>query len=509
MNDRIANLRRFLVYLLVWGPIFFSAQRGGIAAAGAQEPPEHERIHESVIAGAWYPGSAEALRQQVKGFLDGVPDISFPGHLTTLVSPHAGYPFSGQVAAYSYKLLEKQKFTTVIIIGPSHFVRFSGVAVYDRGGFRTPLGVVPLDHELISALEKREPRIRFVPGAHTREHSIEMQLPFLQTIMPGFKLVPLLIGEQDLATCQWLARAISAAIKDKSVLVVASSDLSHFRSYDEARRLDRVVMDKVSAFDPKGLSESLEKGECAACGGGAIVTAMLVAKDLGATYAKVLHAANSGDVTGDRDRVVGYIAAALGIVKEIPSGDKADAPTAAMDMGLSSADKALLLRIARETIEARCRGEKRPELGTTSPRLKEGGGAFVTLRRKGELRGCIGRISAHEPLVRTVAEMAEAAAFNDPRFGPVGPDELKDLKIEISVLTPLKKIDRPEAIRVGTHGIYIRNGWRSGLLLPQVATEFGWDRTTFLEHTCRKAGLPKDAWKDKSSQIYIFSAEVF
>ncbi len=231
--------------------------------------------------------------------------------MTALISPHAGYVYSGQVAAHAYKLLEKQKFSTVIVLAPSHQARFTGVSVYDRGGFRTPLGVVPLDQDLISALEKRDKRIRFIPEAHAKEHALEIQLPFLQVVMPGFKLVPLVMGEQDLETCRWLAEAIADCIKDKPVLLVASSDLSHFHSSDEAKRLDQVVLDRVAAFDPEGLLRSLESGKCEACGGGPMVATMLAARRLGATKSRVLNSANSGDVTGDRSRVVGYMAAAL------------------------------------------------------------------------------------------------------------------------------------------------------------------------------------------------------
>jgi AmmeMemoRadiSam system protein B/AmmeMemoRadiSam system protein A len=508
-SHRIASLRRFLVCLLVLVPALFPGRWTRIAAAVDHKPDKQQVIHESVIAGAWYPGSADELRQTVRDFLSRVPEVSFPGKPTTLISPHAGYPYAGQVAAYAYKLLEKQKFSTVIIIGPSHYASFSGVAVYDRGGFRTPLGVVPLDNDLISALEKRDPRIRFVDGAHTREHSLEMQLPFLQVVLPGFKLVPLLMGEQDYATCSWLARAIAESIKGKSVLVVASSDLSHFHTSDKARLLDKVVEERVGAFDPKGLSEDLADGKCSACGGGPIVTAMLVARLEGANYARVLHYADSGDVTGDHGRVVGYMAAALGVSREKQADAKVESSQVGVDLGLSASDKALLHKIARETIEARCRGERPPRFDVASPKLKEARGAFVTLRKHGELRGCIGHITGDLPLAETIAQMADAAAFHDPRFRPVGVDELKDLEIEISVLTPLHKISNPEEIRVGTHGVIIRNDGRSGLLLPEVATEYGWDRTSFLEHTCLKAGLPRDAWKDKDSEIYIFSADVF
>ncbi|NWF92876.1 MAG: AmmeMemoRadiSam system protein A [Syntrophaceae bacterium] len=180
-----------------------------------------------------------------------------------------------------------------------------------------------------------------------------------------------------------------------------------------------------------------------------------------------------------------------------------------VDLGLSEEEKKTLHHIAKTVIENMARGRPVPEFSVNAPTLKENRGAFVSIHKKGQLRGCIGYIEGRGPLYKTVEEMAEAAAFRDPRFPPVTEKELKDLNIEISVLTPLRKISDINEIEVGKHGIYIKKGWYSGLLLPQVATENGWDRQTFLEHTCLKAGLPPNAWKDRTTEIYIFSADIF
>jgi MEMO1 family protein len=478
-------------------------------AAAADAGSSAEKVRESVLAGSWYPAPPEELRKTIEGFLSRVPSTDMPGRLSAIISPHAGYAYSGQVAAYAYKLLEKQRFASVIVIAPSHHARFSGVSVYDQGGFRTPLGVVPLDKDLIAALEKRDRRIRFLPEAHSREHALEIQLPFLQVVMPGFKLVPLVMGEQDLETCQWLAEAIGDCVKNESVLVVASSDLSHFHSYEEARRLDQIILDKVAALDPEGLIRDLNSGECEACGGGPMAATMMAARRLGANKGRVLHAASSGDVTGDRTRVVGYMAAAFWAESAGGMDARSQGSKVGVDLGLSAEDKALLRRIARETIEARLLSKKAPDLDALPASLKENRGAFVTLNRHGQLRGCIGRLAADRPIGEVVSEMALAAAFQDPRFRPLSSEELKDLEIEISVLTPFKRITGTDEIQVGKHGILMRKAGFSGLLLPQVATDHGWDRTTFLEQTCQKAGLPRDAWKDKNTEIYVFSADVF
>lgn len=481
-------------------------------AYGGADPKAAEKIREPVIAGTWYPDSPAELRQEVRDFLDQAPAVEAPGSLGALIVPHAGHMFSGRIAARAYKILEKQKFDTVVIIAPSHHVRFPGVSLYDLGGFKTPLGVASLDKELISALEKRDPRIRCVEEAHAKEHAIEIQLPFLQVAMPDFKLVPLVMGEQDLSTCKWLAEAIADCTRGKSVLIVASSDLSHFHSYETAIAMDKIVQEKVTAMDPGGLSDSLSSGECEACGGGPIVTAIMAAKLRGPAVGRVLYYANSGDVTGEKNGirgVVGYMAAAVWTVPDSKTPSNAAPPKPGVDLGLTPEEKALLHKIAWEKIEARCKGRKSPDPQASSQALKELRGAFVTLYKGGELRGCIGYIVPVRPLAEAVAEMAEAAAFRDPRFTPLEADEMKDLKIEISVLTPFSKIDNVEEIQVGKHGIYLKRGMRSGLLLPQVATENGWDRLTFLQYTCRKAGLPADAWKDKEMEIYVFSADIF
>ncbi len=485
-----------------------------LTAAGAAM--ESGQVQESVIAGSWYPSSASALREQLEGFFEKVPVREAGGRPVALIVPHAGYAYSGQVAAHAYKLLQKHKFDSIVIIAPSHHARFSGVSVYDLGGFKTPLGVVPLDDALIKALIHREKRIRSLPEAHAKEHSLEIQLPFLQLMVPGFRLVPLVMGQQDMETCRWLSETLWEVCHGKSVLVVASSDLSHYHPYDEAKRLDERVIDAIKTLDAEGLHDRLAKGDCEACGGGPLVTAMLYARKVGVKRGEVLNYANSGDVTGTRNDprgVVGYVSAALWTAaqKSPESSTKigTEPKKVGVDLGLTHTEKALLHKVARESIEARCRGADPPSFTVDSMKLKEPRGAFVTLHKHGKLRGCIGHIMASRPLVQTVMETAVAAAFEDPRFPPLDPGELKDIEVEISVLTPLERVRNPEEIRVGIHGIVLKKGNRSGLLLPQVATEQGWDRTSFLENCCLKAGLLRDAWRDADTEIYIFSADVF
>ncbi len=240
-----------------------------------------------------------------------------------VISPHAGYVYSGQVAAYSFKAVQGQKFDSIIVIGPSHYMAFSGVATYDCAGFRTPLGVIPLDNELIAALMKREPRITNLPDAFQQEHSLEAELPFLQVALPGFKLVPLIMGNPDIGTCRWLAEAIAECAKGKSTLIVASSDLSHYHSYDVAVEMDRLLLQKVGAMDTEGVWECLQNRKCEACGRGPIIAAMLAAGKLGADRCDILKYANSGDVTGEKMSprgVVGYGAACFEIFNQTGTG---------------------------------------------------------------------------------------------------------------------------------------------------------------------------------------------
>jgi MEMO1 family protein len=470
----------------------------------------HEKIRESAIAGSWYPDHPETLKKQIGKYLEQVPPTTLGGTLVGLIAPHAGYLYSGAVAAHAYQSLREQPFDRVLIVAPSHRSHFPGASIYRFGGYRTPLGIVPLDHDLIASLCRDSSLFSYVASAETQEHSLEIQLPFLQVVLPAFMLTPILMGDQSLEACRRLAEAIVRACENRRVLLVASSDLSHFHSYQEAKRLDQVVIDQVSAFDPTGLAAALTKGTCEACGGGPMIAVMLAAQKLGANKARVLQCSNSGDVTGDTQGVVGYLAAAFldnpGKAGRKPSSNR---QASGVDLGLSAEDKRALRQIALQAIRSKCLKQPMPDIPVSSPKLKEPRGAFVCLHSGGDLRGCIGLIEGFGPLFRTVKEMAVQAAFADPRFSPLNPDELPELDLEISVLTPLVRIQDPGLIEIGKHGLLIRKKSHSGLLLPQVATEHGWDRHQFLEWTCRKASLPPKAWQDPDVEIFVFSADIF
>jgi len=454
----------------------------------------------SIHAGTWYPGTDSALKSKIVSYL-GSATGKVDGEVLALVAPHAGYVYSGPVAAFAYKVVQGRDYDDVIVIGPSHYHGFSGVSIDTMAGRGTPLGRVDFDLSLARKLMKADKMIRYEPAAHEAEHSTEIQIPFLQTVLKKFQVLEIVMGSQDYHTCQKLSEAIAGAVQGRKILIVASSDLSHYHDQAKAESLDNRVVEAVSDFNPELLHKRLSEDSCEACGGGPIVTALLLARKMGATRAQPLAQATSGNITGDYSQVVGYLAAVL--YREEKS------KKVGVDLGLSEKEKAKLKSIAREAIEAAVKGKDAAPVKDLTDKLKEHYGIFVTIKKHGDLRGCIGRIIGNQPVYISCQQMARAAALEDPRFDPVTLSELAELEIEISVLTPLEPVRDFKDIVVGRDGLLISKGYASGLLLPQVATEYGWNVTEFLEQTCHKAGLPANAYQAKDAEIYKFSAEVF
>lgn len=461
----------------------------------------------------WYDADPAQLRATVENYLRHAkvsPDI---GDVIGLIAPHAGYRYSGPVAAYSYRQIQGKKYDTVIVIAPNHRdPRLTYSSVMTEGGYSTPLGVVKVDTETARAIagfdssdnvmDSTVGHLPMILGE--AEHSLEIQLPFLQVVLGDFTLVPIIMGDQTARSCKVLAEAIVAAAKNKKVLMVGSTDLSHFYTADQADKLDGVIREHVAAFDVEGLMRDVSAKKCQACGAAPMAVVMMASARLGADTANVLQMANSGDVTGDDSSVVGYMAAVL----TAKGGGEAQKKEVGVNLGLSDEEKKILKDVVQKTLDSVVNGSPIPSFPVPSGKLGEKWGAFVTLNKNGRLRGCIGYIVGTQPLITTVAQMTRAAALEDPRFSPVKPPELKDIEFEISVLTPIREIKDVSEIVVGRDGIIITRGYSRGLLLPQVATEYGWDRDTFLEQTCYKAGLPGDAWKQSGTKIEIFSAEI-
>jgi MEMO1 family protein len=271
-------------------------------------------IRHAAVAGTWYPGSAPELAAAVDRHLaraDG-DDVVLVGDLVAIISPHAGLMYSGPVAAHAYRLLRGRTFDVAVLVGPSHFVGFDGVAVVPSGGFETPLGVAPIDAGCAADLRAATTIVREHPSAHAREHSLEMQLPFLQRVAPHAAIVPLVMGYQTADTAQSLAEALAAVFAGRRALLVASTDLSHYHDRAAASRLDSTVIDCVSRFDTDALQHALNVQPEHACGGGPTIAVMRAAALLGARQSAVLDYADSGDVSGDQSAVVGYLAAAFG-----------------------------------------------------------------------------------------------------------------------------------------------------------------------------------------------------
>jgi AmmeMemoRadiSam system protein B/AmmeMemoRadiSam system protein A len=449
---------------------------------------------------------------------------------TAIISPHAGYIYSGGIAAKGYKILEGETYSTVIVISPSHAVAFNGVSAFSGKAYSTPFGEVPIDEKLTDEIASHSDLIKVSNTGHEvggfrSEHALEVQLPFLQTALGKFELVALMMGEQRYEVCEVLGNAMGQALAGRDdVLIVASTDLSHFHTSDRAKKMDSVVIDDVKSLNYKGLADDLESRKTEACGGGPIIAAMIASEKLGGRGVEITGYGDSGDVTGDHSNVVGYLSAVIYKAGEEKvydldasqnesqnSGGNEihDNPASGVEFGLSAENKKTLLKLARESINSAFEEKDPPYPAEISGALGEKLGAFVTLNRDNRLRGCIGTFHADEPLYKIVARMARQAAFSDPRFPPVEKEEMGIIEIEISVLTPMKRTEDPESVEVGRDGLYMIKGFRSGVLLPQVPVEYGWDRLRFLEQTCMKAGLNPQAWKDEDTEIYTFQAEIF
>jgi AmmeMemoRadiSam system protein B/AmmeMemoRadiSam system protein A len=446
-----------------------------------------ETAKDPAAAGTFYPADKKSLQESVEGFLSKAERVPTNGRLLAIVSPHAGYIYSGQVASYGYKQIQGSGIKKVILIGPSHHSGFNGASVYTKGSFRTPLGEVKINERIAESLLSGTADVKFYPGAFEKEHSLEVQLPFLQTVLDDFTIVPILIGTPSRQTFEYLISKLTETLDD-TTLLIASTDLSHYHDYQTAKEMDSKVIAAVERLSASDTWELLRTGKAELCGGFPVIIVMETARRSGANLGVVFKYANSGDVTGEKDKVVGY--ASIGLYKS----------------PYTKNEKREMLALARKAITEYVTNGKTLETEIKNPKFRTDGAVFVTIKERGSLRGCIGHIQAVMPLYQSIIKNAVAACSSDPRFPSMKSEELKDMDIEISILSPFVPLKDVKDIQVGKHGLYIMKGMQSGLLLPQVATEFGWDRDDFLEHLCVKAGLPKDAWKD--AELYTFTAEI-
>jgi AmmeMemoRadiSam system protein B/AmmeMemoRadiSam system protein A len=492
--------------------IFLTLAAAGLCDTGLKGSDMKQSIRKPAVAGQFYTSDPVALRREIETFIKEAETPAVSGDLLAIISPHAGYIYSGHVAASGYALLKEGQFETVVVISPCHVEYFRFASIYDGDAYETPLGLVEVDKELSKEIASLSDFVRIGPDGHGTgpqgrgEHSLEVQIPFLQVALGNFKIVPIVMGDQSTDVVDGLGEALAGALAGRNILIVASTDLSHFHDDGTARKLDGEFIKNLEAFDAAGLKKSIASGTTEACGGGPSAAAMIASASLGGNRCTVLKYANSGDISGDRGNVVGYVSAVI-------TGDRA-AGESCIQSGSIGEDvdretRLFLLRYARSVIRKTLDMETDEPERPGSPILGEKRGGFVTLKKDGRLRGCIGYIDAVKPLYETVGEMAYSAAFSDYRFTPVTREEVDDLSIEISVLSPVRVTEDPTEIEVGRHGIIISAVGKRGLLLPQVAVEYGWDRETFLDQTCVKAGLPRGAWKKSGTTIEIFSAEIF
>jgi len=482
MNLKI-NLPATLIFLFLLSGVSFSSS-----------------IKEPEFAGQFYPAGKTDLRVMIDNLLEKAAPKTVSGDTFVLISPHAGYGYSGQTAAFGYKLIKGRPYKTVIVLGAGHHKPFNGAVFHPRGSFMTPLGRVDIDEEFIKRISGKDPDFFSDEAVFAGEHSVEVQLPFLQKALHGFSIVPVIVGDCTLDACKKIALLLKQAIGErKDVLVVASTDLYHGYDPDEAAKTDALTLDLIKKMDYEGLYYALRDEKAQACGGFAAVIALILSKETGYDKVELLNHTNSGILTGKNIKgewIVGY--ASIAILKPEEK------------VMLNDQQRKRLLKIARDSIATYLKTGRKLEVNEGDPVLAQEMGAFVTLNKDGQLKGCIGSLTATQPLYLTVRDMAIEAAVDDPRFSPLKQEELDEVEIEISALSPLQRVDSADKIALGKDGVVVRKGYHSGVFLPQVATETGWSKDEFLNNLCeQKAGLAPSAWKDKETELYIFGAEVF
>jgi len=461
------------------------------------------------VSGQFYPSDKVQLIQMLESFFSNnqLVNSSMP---LAIVVPHAGYVFSGEVAASAFKQINREKqFKHIFVIGSSHTTYFNGASVYTQGDFITPLGNIPVD-TLAAWLKNNYKVFNNNSEPHISEHSLEVQLPFLQYwLKKPFSIVPIIIGGESEETCRKMGEAIGSFFSEENLFII-STDFSHYPDYTNAKISDTTITGAVASNSVESFLKTKKylenKGTpglvTAMCGWTSVLTLLNITEKMPGIEYHVIKYKNSGDSKyGDKEKVVGYCA------MEVTKKQKSNSDNA---FNLSDDEKEKLLKIARNTLNDYIIKGVIPKIDENafSANLLVQAGAFVTLNKKGNLRGCIGDFQAGKPLYQTVQSMTIAASTEDYRFDKVIPDELDKIEIEISVLTPMHKIESIDEIVLGKHGVYIKKGNKAGTFLPQVATETGWSKEEFLGHCSQdKAFIGWDGWK--TADIYIYEALVF
>jgi len=463
-----------------------------------------QNLHASrptAVAGSFYSNNKEILSQQVKTFLEDAK--VFPSaNVNAIIVPHAGYVFSADTASVAYKTLNK-KYKNVFLIGSSHHINVNGISIYNKGNYNTPLGDVKVNQEIVSKLIKASKFISYHKDAHTKEHTLEVQLPFLQTLYgDDLNIVPIIVASSNFETLQAMAHLLQPYFNDENLFVI-STDLSHYPSYKDAKKIDSLTLNALIKNNSQSFIDAIVNNEnlsikelqTSACGWSSLLILLELTKNQNYKY-ELLQYKNSGDsIYGDKEKVVGY--SALRIYKED-------------NFFLTLEEKQELLNIAKLAIYEATLNHKRVEIDSTKlpQKLKLNLGAFVTLYKNGNLRGCIGRFEPNQPLYEVIVDMAIASAQNDTRFNILQLNELDEINIEISVLTPRKKIESLSEIEIGKHGIYVQKGLNTGTYLPHVATQMGWSVEQFVQSCAsEKAGIKFNNYNEL--ELFTYEAIVF
>lgn len=461
------------------------------------------KIRKPAVAGSFYAGDTKELRQDVQNCFSRCKNPLME-NVQAVIVPHAGYVFSGVTAASAFAAINPDaEYEHIFLLGPSHHVYLGKASVnIGASAYATPLGNVPVDTALCKDLMEKSDAITYAQEAHESEHCLEVELPFLQYHMKKIpSIVPIIIATQELTTLKKIADTLKPYLNEKNLFVI-SSDFSHYPAYKDAEIVDGLTKDsimtgKVEAFVNATLHNQelgIDHLATSACGMAPIATLLMMTENDANIKPHHVMYCNSGDSPfGGKDKVVGYHSFVF--TRETCGFD------------LTSEDRKMLKSITYHTIKATLEGKKY-EPGKLSDVLLTKCGAFVSLHKKGRLRGCIGHFGEDMPLYQVVEHMAKAAAFEDPRFYGVTMEELDDIDIEISVLTPMKRIQSIDEFELGKQGIFIRKGYHTGTFLPQVADEVSWTKEEFLGHCSQdKAGIGWDGWK--TAELYTYEAIVF
>lgn len=477
----------------------------------------------AAFAGTWYKGTREALDQSLNKFLKAAPPCDIDERIIALISPHAGYTWSGRCAAAAFKCISHKDYKRVFVLGFSHRYPIRGVAVSAFDYYETPLGEIAVDRDICEQLLLKKDIFSTYKKAEEEEHSIENQLPFLQKMLKNFKIIPIMVG--NLKTEEEY-KAIALALKefiDPHTLIVVSSDFTHYgKNYhylpftenikERLDALDKGAISKITEINFQGFQKYLQDTGATICGRSPIgLLLQLLHKDSKGT---LLMYYRSADLTGDFSNSVSYAAIAFTTPDAKRKKTSHNPPSPSKESSqFTKEEQKTLLKISRETLISHLTGSKSLDALlkkiTITDRMKEKRGVFVTIKKSGHLRGCIGYIQGIEPVVEAVIDNTRSASTRDNRFRPMNASEIDKVKIEISVMTPLKLIHSLQDIQVGRDGLVIEHRGKRGVLLPQVATENGWNREQFLNAICRKAGLSEFTWRTEKPIIRTFRAQVF